>query len=66
MKCLRCQNEMKYYELEPSIKVQGTLNKSQHPFTPDIMYFHDINSVYICDNCGYTEFSTNICENSDI
>lgn len=60
MKCLRCDTEMKQYP--KVIEVYGAEEKGigtifQKP--------HNINSVYICEECGYTEFSTHVCNNTD-
>ena len=67
MQCLRCNAEMKHYDLNPNST--PTIYSSWYkpsPFSPEINQEHRIHSVYICENCGYVEFSTTICESSDI
>lgn len=65
MDCLRCQSKMKHYELNEEFSIYGKEHKingsSTIGQTP-----HNPHSVYVCDKCGYVEFSTKICENSDI
>lgn len=65
MECLRCHNEMKHYELKPDFKIYG-LEHQPSLFSAKTQLPHHIHSVYICDNCGYVEFSTKLCEKSDI
>ena len=66
MKCLRCDNEMKHFELKPQINIYGATYQSS-PFNPVINNNpHNIHSVYICDNCGYAELSTTYCDKPDI
>ena len=65
MKCLRCNSEMKHYPCNSNFGIYGTCHKpnllSNKAQTP-----HNPHSVYICEKCGYVEFSTKYCENSDI
>ena len=66
MKCLRCQNEMKHYEFNQNLGIYGA------PYNPNPFSIvenqkpHNPKSIYICDNCGYVEFSMNPCENPDV
>ena len=60
MKCLRCGAEMKQYP--KVIGVYGAEEKCIGTFRQNP---HNINSVYICEECGYAEFSTHECNNSD-
>lgn len=61
MKCLRCQNEMKQYNLYSPITIFG---KSHKPtlYSEETEKSHNIHSAFICDNCGYSELSTKVCE----
>lgn len=65
MKCLRCNSEMKHYEFNQNINIYGKRHKP-NSFSTEIQIPHNIHSVYVCDNCGYMEFSTKYCENPDI
>lgn len=66
MQCLRCNTEMKHYNLNSQINVYGAAYQSS-PFNPVINNnTHNIHSVYICDNCGYSELSTRYCDEPDI
>ena len=65
MKCLRCQTEMKQYPFNQNLKIHGSCYKPS-PFAPEEQRSHNPHSVFICDNCGYMEFSTKACETSDI
>ncbi len=66
MNCLRCNTEMKHYELNQQINVHGAGYISS-PFNPITNYDpHNIHSVYICGNCGYAELSTKYCDNPDV
>lgn len=65
MKCLRCDSEMKQYKLEPPFVICGAEHKP-HPFLPKQKTPHNLHSVYICDECGYAEFSTKYCDNPDV
>lgn len=65
MKCLRCNAEMNHYPCEINFKIFGVKHKP-HPFAPQTQTSHNPHSVYICDKCGYIEFSTKDCEKPDI
>lgn len=65
MKCLRCKTEMKHYPFNQNFKIYGKEHQ-ENLFSPVHQKPHNPRSVYICDNCGYVEFSTNDCEESDI
>lgn len=65
MQCLRCKTEMKHYDLNPQINIFGKEHRP-NAFSLKNQQPHHIHSVYICDSCGYVEFSTKICENPDI
>ena len=66
MKCLRCNSEMKHYQLNPNFNIYGAEYKTS-PFSSVINQEpHNIHSVYICDECGYAELSTRYCDNPDI
>lgn len=65
MKCLRCGNEMKHYALNTSFGVHGKLHKEQGYFH-EVQIPHNPYSIYECDECGYCELSTKICEEPDI
>ena len=65
MNCLRCNVEMKHYELNPQINIYGAAHQSSQ-FSPIINNPHNIHSVYICDKCGYAELSTKYCDDPDI
>ncbi len=60
MKCLRCGAEMKQYS-----KVIGIYGAEQHDMGRYFENPHNINSVYICEECGYAEFSIHECNNPD-
>ena len=65
MECLRCKAEMKHYKFNGDFEIYG----KEH--TPKIGYarrqlLHNPHSVYVCEKCGYMEFSTKDCENEDI
>lgn len=66
MNCLRCNTEMKHYELNPQIDVYGASYKSSPFNSITCNKPHNIHSVYICDNCGYAELSTKYCDEPDI
>ena len=65
MQCLRCKTEMKHYSFNADFRIYGAEHK-KHPFSPISQIPHNPNSVYICENCGYMEFSTKECEEPDI
>ena len=65
MQCLRCQTEMKHYQFDQNLNIHGSWHKPQ-PFSAEERKSHNPQSVYVCDNCGYMEFSTKTCENPDI
>ena len=65
MQCLRCKTEMKHYDFQSKFKIVGSENKP-HPFSPTEQHFYNPQSVYICNECGYMEFSIKPCENPDI
>jgi len=56
---------MKHYPLNINLGVYGTPNKP-HPFSHTTEITHNPHSVYVCNNCGYVEFSTKYCEKLDI
>ena len=66
MKCLRCNSEMKHYDVDARINIKGARHqKTPFPSTID-QYYYSPHSVYICRECGYMEFSMKDCEESDI
>ena len=65
MKCLRCNTEMKHYECKPNFLIYGSEHQ-QNIVTRKKCEPHNIHSIYICDKCGYAEFSTKYCESPDI
>ncbi len=66
MKCLRCNNEMKHYQLNTVINVFGAEYKP-YPFSSMTHQDpHHIHSVYIYDDCGYVELSTKYCDKPDL
>lgn len=65
MKCLRCNSEMKHYPCNLNFGIYGDWNKP-HPFSNEVQIPHNPHSVFICDNCGYVEFSTKDCDSPDI
>ena len=65
MKCLRCETKMKHYAFNQNLEIHGIWHKP-NPFLTERQQPHNPQSVYICDNCGYVEFSMNLCENPDI
>lgn len=65
MQCLRCKTKMKHYNCTPNLKIVGAWHKPNQ-FSPEIQLSHNIHSVYICEQCGYSEFNVNPCENPDI
>lgn len=65
MKCLRCQSEMKHYDFKSRFTIEGA-ESERKPFQPYIWYSYNPQSVYICKECGYVEFSINPCENPDV
>ena len=65
MKCLRCQNEMKHYQFNQDFNIYGEWYRP-NDFSAKQKNPHNPKSVYVCDNCGYVEFSINPCENPDV
>lgn len=65
MKCLRCQSEMKHYDFQSTFKIVGAESKPR-PFESQKQHIYNPQSVYICKECGYVEFSISPCENPDI
>ena len=65
MQCLRCNTEMKHYDVETNFNIKGAWHQKSHFSTID-RYYYSPHSVYICPECGYVEFSMNDCEESDI
>lgn len=65
MKCLRCQSEMKHYDFQSTFEIVGSESEPK-PFQPIERHYYNPQSVYICKECGYVEFSINPCENPDI
>lgn len=65
MKCLRCNAEMKHYEINPIFNIKGSWSQ-QSPFYFEEQHSHNPHSIYICDNCGYAELSTKFCEKPDV
>ncbi len=56
---------MKQYPFDQNLKIHGSCYKP-NPFAPEEQRSHNPHSVFVCDNCGYMEFSTKACETSDI
>lgn len=65
MQCLRCNSTMKHYKFTQNLNIYGATHKP-NSFFADQQKQHNPQSVYICENCGYVEFSMNSCENPDI
>ena len=65
MKCLRCNGDLKHYPFNIDLRIYGAESKP-HPYSPIIQTPHNPHSVYICENCGYVEFSTKDCDTPDI
>ena len=65
MQCLRCNSKMKHYSFCPNWAIFGAAHQP-HPFSNAKQSSHNPHSVYVCDNCGYMEFSTKPCEKPDI
>lgn len=65
MKCLRCGAEMKHYRLNNVFNVYGKDYKMGY-FSPVLSEPHNPHSIFECDECGYCELSTKICEEPDI
>lgn len=65
MQCLRCKVEMKHYPFNINLSIEG-VEHQPHIFSPKTRISHNPRSVYVCDNCGYVEFSTKDCKKSDI
>lgn len=65
MECLRCKTKMKHYEFNQDFNIYGSWYKAQ-PFSTERQKQHNPHSVFICENCGYVEFSTKYCKNPDI
>lgn len=55
MKCLRCQTEMKQYQINKELGIVGTEHKEDMFATNQTSY--NPQSAYICNNCGYVEFN---------
>ena len=65
MQCLRCKNEMEQYPFNSNLGIYGEEYKA-HPGSSVCQQSHNPRSVYVCDHCGYMEFSVNQCEESNI
>lgn len=65
MQCLRCNTTMKHYKFTQNLDIYGASYKP-NSFLAYAQKSHNPQSVYICENCGYVEFSMNPCENPDI
>ena len=65
MQCLRCDSQMKHYKLEQKFDIYGSWHKTIS-IMAEQQIPHNPHSVYICDNCGYVEFSTKYCDNPDV
>ena len=65
MNCLRCNKEMKHYVINKDLNIYGSWYKPDS-FLTERQKLHNPQSVYVCDSCGYVEFSMNPCENPDI
>ena len=65
MQCLRCNAEMKHYKFNQNLNIYGCWHKP-NPFSTEQQKPHNPHSVYICDNCGYVEFSMKDCDNPDV
>lgn len=65
MKCLRCQTEMEQYNINPPMEVFGKWHKPTL-YSAETQKSHNIHSVFICEECGYAEFSTKFCNTPDI
>lgn len=58
MKCLRCDTEMKQCKCTRSLGIYEP-QKKPFPFSGTDEPPRNPKSVYVCDNCGYMEFSAN-------
>lgn len=65
MKCLRCQTEMKQYSINLNLGIYGKEHQ-ENSFSPVCQKPHNPHSVYVCDDCGYMEFSAKKCDKSDV
>ena len=65
MKCLRCKAEMKHYPFNLNLGIYGKEHQD-NLFSSIYQEPHNPHSVYVCEECGYVEFSTKDCEKSDI
>lgn len=59
--CLRCGSEMKHYPLHTKVQFIE-LPKAPNLLSSNTQTLHGIRSVYVCDTCGYVEFSMRECE----
>lgn len=65
MQCLRCKSEMKQYPFKQNMGIYGAWTQP-NPFYAEEQKSHNPQSVYICNECGYVEFSIRPCENPDV
>ena len=66
MQCLRCNTEMKHYELDVNLNIKGACHKKNLFSSTIDQYYYSPHSVFICHECGYVEFSMKDCEEPDI
>lgn len=65
MNCLRCNSEMKHYKLNNIFNVFGREHRESN-YATEVQIPHNPHSVFVCDECGYCELSTKVCDNPDI
>ena len=56
---------MKHYQFNQDFNIYGEWYRP-NDFSAKQKNPHNPKSVYVCDNCGYVEFSINPCENPDV
>lgn len=66
MQCLRCNAEMKHYDFQSKFTIAGSVNKPNLFSSTTEQHYYNPQSVYICNECGYVEFSMRPCENPDV
>ena len=61
MQCLRCGSELKHYPLRTRVEYVES-HEAPNLLLPNSQTLHVIRSVYVCDKCGWVEFSMRDCE----
>ena len=65
MKCLRCGAQMKHYKWQNPYTIYGKEHRPNQ-FSAIQQEPHNPQSIFECEECGYCELSTKVCEEPDI